>query len=138
MVVPWVSDVTLLAAILATLLPFCSFLLIMLFTRSFPRVSAGLSIAAMSVSLVCALYLLGQNWHMEKPIEYAGRWLVSGGIHIPFGFLLDPVSLLMLAVVAVIGFLIQIYSLGYMAGDPCFNLPSIYFLLGRQVIKAMR
>lgn len=118
MAVSWVSDSTLLAAILATLLPLCSFLVVMLFTRSHPRISAGLSIGAMSVSLVCALFLLNEHWHMEKPLEYAGRWLVSGSIEIPFGFLLDPVSLLMLAVVAVIGFLIQIYSLGYMAGDP--------------------
>ena len=29
-------------------------------------------------------------------------------------------------------------EVGFMAGDPCFNLPSIYFLLGRQVIKSMR
>ena len=43
MAVSWASDTTLLAAILATLLPFCSFLLIILFTRSSPRVSAGLS-----------------------------------------------------------------------------------------------
>lgn len=29
-------------------------------------------------------------------------------------------------------------EVGFMAGDPCFNLPSIYFLLGRQVIKSLR
>jgi len=29
-------------------------------------------------------------------------------------------------------------EVGFMAGDPCFNLPAIYFFLGRQVIKAMR
>ena len=34
-----------------------------------------------------------------------------------FGFLLDPLSVLMLCIVASISFLIQVYSLGYMAGD---------------------
>jgi len=29
-------------------------------------------------------------------------------------------------------------EVGFMAGDPCFNLPAIDFFLGRQVIKAMR
>ena len=40
---------------------------------------------------------------------------------VPFGFLLDPVSLLMLCIVATIAWLIQIYSIGYMEGDPGFG-----------------
>jgi NADH-quinone oxidoreductase subunit L len=46
--------------------------------------------------------------------------MVSGSITVPIGFLLDPLSLLMLAIVAVICFLVQIYSVGYMAGDKGF------------------
>jgi NADH-quinone oxidoreductase subunit L len=47
--------------------------------------------------------------------------VVSGDILIPFGYLLDPVSLLMLVVVTLISFLVQVYSIGYMAGDPGFS-----------------
>ena len=54
----WTQDATLLAAILATLLPFVAFVLIMVATRSCPRLSAGLSIAAVTVSLGCAVFLL--------------------------------------------------------------------------------
>ena len=115
-----ILDPTLLAAVLASLLPFVSFLLIMVFTREFPRLSAGLSIAAVTLSLICALFLLGRHWHLQSAIQYTGRWLVSGDISIPFGFLLDSTSLLMLALVAGISFLVQIYSLGYMAGDTGF------------------
>jgi NADH-quinone oxidoreductase subunit L len=57
---------------------------------------------------------------MSTPIHFTVRWVASGDLTIPFGFLLDPVSLLMLTVVAVICFLVQVYSLGYMAGDPGF------------------
>ena len=39
----------------------------------------------------------------------------------PFGFLLDPISLLMLVIVATISWLVQIYSIGYMEGDPGFG-----------------
>jgi NADH-quinone oxidoreductase subunit L len=42
-------------------------------------------------------------------------------MQVPTGVLLDPTSLLMLAVVAVISFVVQVYSLGYMAGDPGFG-----------------
>ena len=117
----WTQDATLLAAILATLLPFLAFVLIMVATRSWPRLSAGLSIAAVTVSLGCAVFLLGKHWDLQKPIQYTARWLVSGDINIPLGYLLDPTSLLMLTTVALISFLIQVYSLGYMAGDPGFS-----------------
>jgi NADH-quinone oxidoreductase subunit L len=116
----WLQDPTLVAAALAALLPFVTFVLIMVFTRHYPKLSAGLSVAAVSVSVICALFLLSHHWHLEHPIQYAGKWVVSGEIYIPFGFLLDQLSLLMLTIVAVISFLVQVYSLGYMAGDPGF------------------
>ena len=114
------QDSTLLSSMLATLLPFISFLMIILFTRAYPRLSAGISIAAVGVSMIGAVSLLVRHWHMEYPIQYSGKWLISGDIFLPFGFLLDPTSLLMLTLVAVISFLVQVYSLGYMAGDPGF------------------
>jgi len=121
MTIFWTEDATLLAAILATLLPFVSFVLIMVLTRARPRLSAGLSIVAVTVSLGCALFLLVRHWNLQRPIQYTGRWLASTSVEIPFGFLLDPVSLLMLVVVAGICFLVQVYSLGYMAGDYGFS-----------------
>ena len=102
-------------------LPFVAFLLIMVFTRKNERLSAGLSIGAVSVSLAGALFLIIQYRHLTTSVQYAGKWLVSGFITIPVGFLLDPLSLLMLTIVTVICFLVQIYSLGYMAGDRGFS-----------------
>ena len=64
--------------------------------------------------------ILSRHWDMETPLLYTAKWVVSGDIFIPFGFLLDPVSILMLALVAVISALVQIYSIGYMAADPGF------------------
>jgi NADH-quinone oxidoreductase subunit L len=114
-------DPTLTASILTTLTPFAVFVLIMVFTRRLARLSAVLSLAAITLSLVCSVFLLIRHWHLEAPIQYAGRWLVSGDIVVPFGYLLDPTSLLMLTIVAIICFLVQVYSLGYMAGDPGFS-----------------
>jgi NADH-quinone oxidoreductase subunit L len=112
---------TILITAVTALLPFGAFLLIMVFTRKRERLSAGLSIGAVAVSLAGALSLLIQYRHLKTPIQYAGKWLVSGFITIPVGFLLDPLSHLMLAIVTVICFLVQVYSLGYMAGDRGFS-----------------
>jgi len=116
-----INDATLWAAIFSTFMPFVSFVLIMTLTRSRRRLSAGLSLGAITVSLACSIFLLCSNWGIEKPIQYTGRWLASSSIAIPYGFLLDPVSLVMLVIVAAISFLVQTYSLGYMAGDAGFS-----------------
>jgi len=116
-----IQDSTLMATVLTTLLPFVAFIAIMVFTRPYPRLSAGLSIAAVAISLFGAIFLLVLGWQLEAPVQHLARWVVSGDINVPFGFLLDQTSLLMLAVVAAISFLVQVYSLGYMAGDVGFS-----------------
>ena len=42
-------------------------------------------------------------------------WINAGTLHIDFSFVLDQLSLVMLLVVTGVGFLIHIYSVGYMA-----------------------
>ena len=117
----WTQDPNLLAAAISAFAPFAGFALIMVFTRAHARLSAGISIAAIGLALASAVFLLARNWSARAPIEITGRWLMSGDILIPFGFLLDPLSLLMLTIVATISFLVQVYSLGYMAADPGFS-----------------
>jgi NADH-quinone oxidoreductase subunit L len=112
---------TLMALSLATLLPFVSFLVILIFTRKRPELSAGISIGAVAVSLICSLALLVLHLKMTGPIQYSVRMLASSGFDIPFGFLLDHLNILMLVIVSTICFLVQVYSLGYMAGDPGFT-----------------
>ncbi|SPJ15824.1 NADH:ubiquinone oxidoreductase, membrane subunit L [Syntrophobacter sp. SbD2] len=105
----------------ATMPPLVAFLVTFVFTRRQPRLSAGLSIGSIAVSLVCSLVLLGLNFKMTGPVQYSVRLLASSGLDIPFGFLLDQLNLLMIVVVSSICFLVQVYSLGYMAGDPGFS-----------------
>jgi len=114
-------DFTFLATAAALGFPFFAFLAIMIFARAYPRLSAGLSIGSVSVSMVAALWLLFHLWSIEHPIEYSGLWFGGEGFSLFFGFLLDPSSLLMFALVGVISFLVQVYSLGYMHGDPGFS-----------------
>ncbi|MBW2039810.1 MAG: NADH-quinone oxidoreductase subunit L [Deltaproteobacteria bacterium] len=53
----------------------------------------------------------------KLPIESAVVWL-SFPIEVKFGVLVDPLSIILANVVAVISFFIMVYSLGYMKGDP--------------------
>jgi NADH-quinone oxidoreductase subunit L len=47
-------------------------------------------------------------------------WVVSGDLQISFGLLLDPLSAVMLMIVTGVGFIIHVYSGGYMEDDPGF------------------
>ena len=117
----WLQDPSLMAVTLTTWLPFISFLVIIVFTRNHCRLSAGIAIGAVAGSIAGAIFLLVRHWGGGGPIHYSARWLITGDFYIPFGYLLDPLSLLMLCLVATISFLVQVYSLGYMAGDPGFS-----------------
>ncbi|MEE4355144.1 MAG: NADH-quinone oxidoreductase subunit L [Desulfococcaceae bacterium] len=121
MTISTTEDISTGLALLAAGLPLISFGIIMIFTRSRPKLSAQISIGTISVSLLSAVFLLIRNWGMDKSIVYTVEWMASGYISIPIGVLLDPVSLLMMNIVALICFLVQIYSLSYMAGDPGFS-----------------
>ena len=48
-------------------------------------------------------------------------WIHLGPLDIPFSFLIDPLSCLMLLVVTGVGFVIHVYSVGYMKDDPGYN-----------------
>jgi NADH-quinone oxidoreductase subunit L len=109
------------AAILATMPPFAAFLSIMIGTRSRRELSAGLSIGAVALSFASSLFLLAVNAGMGMPLRFTVSWVATTEISIPFGFMIDPLSLLMLIVVTAVCLLVQIYSLGYMAGDPGFS-----------------
>ncbi len=110
-----------LLCIAATMLPLVASLAAFVFTRRRPMLSAQLSIGAIAVSLVCSVALFLLNFKMAAPAQHTVRLLASSGVDVPFGFLIDHLNLLMIVIVSTICLLVQVYSLGYMAGDPGFS-----------------
>lgn len=45
-------------------------------------------------------------------------WIVAGSLKVGLGFLVDPLSVMMICMVTSLSFLIHVYSIGYMGGDP--------------------
>jgi NADH-quinone oxidoreductase subunit L len=114
-------DPVLVGCFLTVLLPLLAFALIMIFTWRNPQLSLGISLTASTIPLLIAWAFFFFLHGLKEPIIYNFNWLVSDLVRVPFGFLLDPVSLLMLVIVATISWLVQIYSIGYMEGDPGFG-----------------
>ncbi len=89
------------------------------------RLAAGLAIGALAVSLGLSLAALAATWAAPGPGGFRAEvnfpWLVWGDHTLMLGWVLDPLSAAMLVMVSLVGLLIFIYSVGYMAGDENFT-----------------
>ena len=110
-----------LAAVLVPLFPLAAFVLAISLARRRPVASAALSIAAVALSLGLSVWLLLGQLAFPSPIQADLPWLAAGIVHIDMGILVDPLASLMLVIVTAVSLLVQIYSLGYMKGDPGFG-----------------
>jgi len=103
-------------------LPFIAFALIGLFLHRWPYFSAAISILAISISFIISLLVSLTVFTSEGSYIYeaAFRWLNMPGLKVDMGILVDGLTAVMLIVVTMVALLVQIYSLGYMHGDPGF------------------
>jgi NADH-quinone oxidoreductase subunit L len=75
----------------------------------------SVGISALLVSLIGIVYLNGAM----QPYQFVlGSWIEIDDLSVPFGLYLDALSLTMLFVVTGVGFLIHVYSAGFMESDP--------------------
>jgi NADH-quinone oxidoreductase subunit L len=49
------------------------------------------------------------------------NWISTGGFTASMSFLIDPLSIIFMLIITGVGYLIHVYSTGYMHGDPGFN-----------------
>src|SRR5664280_1603078 len=86
--------------------------------------SASLAIGTMTVSFLLSLcafmHVLGNRGGVQlQTVNF--RWLQFGDEWLKLGWMLDPLTAVMLLMVTFVGLLIFIYSVGYMAHDENFT-----------------
>ncbi|MFH1733879.1 MAG: NADH-quinone oxidoreductase subunit L, partial [bacterium] len=69
------------------------------------------------VSAVVFFQLVGLDPHHRELTQTIYTWMAVGDFHANISFLVDPLSAVMILVVTGVGFLIHVYSIGYMKGD---------------------
>ncbi len=104
-------------------IPLAGFLINGLLSRFLNERAAGIiASAAVLASFLLAvttfLGLLGMPADTRVLRHTVFMWLQSGAFEAPVAFLIDPLSMVMVLVVTGVGFLIHVYSIGYMHGDP--------------------
>ncbi len=103
------------------LLPLIAFASIVLMANPNKKLSSSLSIGAIVTSFVLSIVVLAEVRANPIPKEFYINWIDISGFKVDFGMLIDPLTSVMLMVVTIVSMLVQIYSVGYMAGDPRFS-----------------
>jgi NADH-quinone oxidoreductase subunit L len=114
---------------LIPLMPFAGFLLNGILGKRLPKwivtaIALMAPLAAFGVVAVTAVRFFGFGqttvstssslpWTETFPLA----WINIAALHVDFSFVLDQLSLVMLLMVTGVGFLIHVYSVGYMSGD---------------------
>ena len=116
-------------------LPLASFLIIALVVRpffnNFSQQSGLIAVVAIAGCLALSA------WALQSAIDSQGlgdralvfqphEWMTVGSLTISIGIILDPLTAIMLVVVTGVSLMVQVYSIGYMRGDPGY---SRYFAL---------
>jgi len=103
-------------------LPFAGFLMNGMLGRRLPKalvstVALGFPLASFLVVVRAAFIFLSLK---PQPIPWLityAPWINAGPLHVDFSLALDQLSLVMLLIITGVGFLIHIYSVGYMAHE---------------------
>ena len=111
---------------LIPIFPLIGFLINGLFGRRFSEKTIGwIGAGSVGASFVVAVSIFLELLNMApgtrsiQKIVYS--WIWSGDLNVPIGFLVDPLSIVMIMVVSGVGCIIHVYSIGYMHGEIGFR-----------------
>jgi NADH-quinone oxidoreductase subunit L len=107
---------------LIPIIPFAGFLLNGLFGKRSGKgfVTAVATLASLAPAVLGTIATFQYNARYpngDRHLNVVYEWFSSGGIGADIAFQLDPLSIVMLLVVTWVGFLIHVYSIGYMHSD---------------------
>lgn len=89
-----------------------------------------IAFGSVGLSFLCALAVFGDMLATGTPREVvAYAWIFGDALTINMGFLIDQLTTIMLLVVTGVGFLIHVYSVGYMHGEDGFTRFFVYMNL---------
>jgi NADH-quinone oxidoreductase subunit L len=107
-------------------IPFLSFLILALFGHKLTRKIAGI-IGAGSIGIttvltfIIAVAFLKSLPEVKSYSVHVWNWINAGSLKVDIAFSVDALSLIFCLVITFVGFLIHVYSIGFMSGDEGFT-----------------
>jgi NADH-quinone oxidoreductase subunit L len=114
--IPSINEGVLWAVLLC---PLVAWALIALYLRKFPKISGYLAVLGVGGACALAYVILFNTIDADGRIAiHTHEWFKAGPLTVNLGVRIDGLTAVMLVVVTTVSALVQLYSLGYMAGDP--------------------
>jgi NADH-quinone oxidoreductase subunit L len=112
--------------LLIPVLPLVGFLLVALNGKRLSHsVTSFIACGSVLLSFVAAVTLFIRILNLPEESRtifvHAFNWIKAGDFFASMGFLIDPLSSIFLLIITGVGFLIHVYSIGYMHDDAGFN-----------------
>ncbi len=106
--------------------PLLGFIIIGLTVNKIPKtlasyIACGAVLFSFIVSVILFVQLSGADENQRSLTVSLFNWISVGEFTASISFLVDPLSSLMLLIITGVGFLIHVYSIGYMHDDPAVN-----------------
>ncbi|MBX7052826.1 MAG: NADH-quinone oxidoreductase subunit L [Flavobacteriales bacterium] len=108
---------------LVPLFPLAGFLYIIFFGKGFSKGFIGtLASSTILLSFIVSVLVFTTQMHGAHPaVVKVFDWITAGSFKVDFSFLVDPLSSIYLLFITGVGFLIHVYSTGYMHDDEGFS-----------------
>ena len=98
-------------------------------------IASAAVLLAFVLALVATATLAGLPHEEQTRVDFMlWQWIEAGPLSVPFGFLFDPLSAVMVLLITGVGGLIHVFSIGYMAHDA---RPVRYFVYLNLFVSAM-
>ncbi len=101
--------------------PLVGFLITSTGNKVLPKGFSGVIATLMVLASFIISVLAFQEFNGQSITIDLFSWISSGSLTIPFSFMIDQLSLVMLLIITGVGFLIHLYSIGYMHDDEGFS-----------------
>lgn len=91
-------------------------------SRIGPKGAHRATILLMIFSFISAVFVAKAvlwDGHVDNVLLY--KWAISGSFEFDIGFLIDPLTAVMMVVVTFVSLVVHVYSVGYMQGDPGYQ-----------------
>ena len=111
-------------ALVIWLLPLLAFVIQIFVGKRLPRRGDWISVSAIGISFILSVVLFVQLLLQGDPafsLSDTVKWIDIGQFKIVMGISLDSLAIVMLLVVSTVSFVVHVYSVGYMDGDPIYN-----------------
>ena len=105
------------------LVPLVASIVVGLWGSKMPRAASHwITILAVAISFVASVVICPRRaWPATRSTATSTSWANAGDLKMAIGFLIDPLTALMLIVVTFVSLMVHVYTIGYMADDDGYS-----------------